>query len=447
MAISRILLLKGTIWTSAAFAFAQILRLLTNIILARLLAPQLFGVMQIFYSLRTGADLLTDVGMGQNIIYNKNADDPDFYNTAWTLQVIRGVLLWLSFCAVSFQVATFYQSEILKLIMPIASLTFIIGSLTSTSPFLLQKRMKFDRLTKFEITVGLLSSLAPIAIALYSPNIWALVFGSIAGTAISMIGSHLILRDVRQRFFISKRYAREILSFGKWIFVSSIIYFFSTNFDRLYLAKAVTFDLLGVYGIARTFAELLSGFVLRIGSNVIFPFISSHSNIPRAELQVQLSPIRMKFLLLSGFGLSLFAALADLVIEVLYDQRYHAASWMLPILIVGAWFSILANLNEATLLGLGRPSYGALGNGVKFAFLIVGLTIGVSKFGILGGVIVVAVSDLFRYFPILIGQIRERFSFGQQDLISTAFVFGLIALCEWFRWTMGFSTSFSGLPI
>jgi O-antigen/teichoic acid export membrane protein len=447
MAISRILLLKGTVWTSAAFAAAQILRLVTNILLARLLAPQLFGVMQIFYSLRTGADLLTDVGMGQNIIYNKNAADPEFYNTVWTLQLIRGCALWLIFCAISFSVASFYRSEILRLVMPVASLTFILGSLTSTSPFFLQKRMQYATLTKFEITVGVLSALAPIVIAYFSPTIWALVFGSLAGTTASMIGSHFILPDIRQRFLISARYVGEILSFGKWIFASSIIYFFSTNFDRLYLAKIVTLDLLGVYGIARALSELVSGFVLRIGSNVIFPFISSHSNMPRTELRTQLLPIRMRFLLISGLGLSLFAALADLLIEILYDQRYQAASWMLPILIVGAWFSILANLNESTLLGLGKPHYSAIGNGVKFAFLVLGLTVGVSKFGILGGVVVVAAADIWRYFPLLVGQTREHFSFGQQDLFCTIIVFGLIALCEWLRWTMGLNTSFSGLPI
>ena len=166
----------------------------------------------------------------------------------------------------------------------------------------------------------------------------------------------------------------------------------------------------------------------------------------RAELYAQLAPIRMKFLLVAGIGFSLFAATADLVIDILYDQRYHAASWMLPILILGGWFAIMSNINESSLMGLGRPNYSVFGNGAKFGFLLIGLSWGVAYYGILGGVVAVAISELGRYVPILIGQIRERFSFREQDLLATAIVFALFALWEWLRWASGFGTSFDALP-
>jgi len=67
----------------------------------------------------------------------------------------------------------------------------------------------------------------------------------------------------------------------------------------------------------------------------------------------------LMFMLMTALGLSLFAATVDLLIGLLYDQRYQAARWMGPILIAGAWFSIICNLNESTLVGLGKPSYGA----------------------------------------------------------------------------------------
>ncbi len=81
-------------------------RLATSVVLTRLLAPELFGIMVIFNSLKAGIELLTDVGIGQSIIYNRNAEDPDFYNTAWTLAAIRGVILWVLACAVTVPVAT-----------------------------------------------------------------------------------------------------------------------------------------------------------------------------------------------------------------------------------------------------------------------------------------------------------------------------------------------------
>ena len=77
-----------------------------------------------------------------------------------------------------------------------------------------------------------------------------------------------------------------------------------------------------------------------------------------------------------ALGCSLFVATADLAIRLLYDQRYHAASWMLPILVIWAWFSMLSAINELTLLGLGAPSYSAIANGVRFAFLAFGLPLG-----------------------------------------------------------------------
>jgi hypothetical protein len=88
-----------------------------------------------------------------------------------------------------------------------------------------------------------------------------------------------------------------------------------------------------------------------------------------------------------------------------------------------------------------------MSNALKLAFLVIGLPIMVKSFGLLGGVAVVALSDLCRYFPVLVGQRRERFSFGMQDLLLTCAVFAIIALLEWLRWTFGFGTSFDTLPI
>jgi O-antigen/teichoic acid export membrane protein len=447
MKISTGFLLRGAAWTIGAYGATLGLRLVTNIILARLLAPELFGIMLIVYTLQRGAELLTDVGIGQNIVYSKNAENPEFYNTAWTLQLLRNVVLWLICTVAAAPVAKFYQSPALALVIPITSIGILFGGLTSVARTLLQKRLQIAKATLFELMVSFLSSVSFVLFAFLSPSIWALVFGGLLNNIIMMIGSYFLLPDVKQRFLLSKSFLWEILHFGKWIFIAQLVYFLSTNFDRLYLAKVIPLELLGIYGIARSISDLTGGLVLRLANSVLFPFIAAHSQAPRADLHAQLSPIRSRFLLVAVLGFAVFVATGDLAIKLLYDHRYQAATWMLPVLTIGSWFSILASINEATLLGLGKPSYSAMSNGLKFAFMVVGLPLFPKLHGLLGGVLVITLSDLFRYLPILVGQRRERFSFGMQDLLLTLTVFLLIGFFGWLRWILGYGTSFDTLPI
>lgn len=446
MSTSTGYIVRGTLWTIGAYGFDQVLRFATNIVLARLLLPELFGIMLIVNSLRLGIELTTDVGIQQNIIHNKRANDPDFYNTAWTLQAIRSVALWLIGLFAAWPVARFYQYPILVYIIPCVTFGMVLTGFTSVSRFLLQKRMNIVRISVFNASVSSLSSIAFVLLAYLNPSIWSLVIGGLFGSTVSMIGSYIVLPDVKQRFRLSKQYTSEILHFGKWIFLSSIVLFLAANFDRLYLAKVVPLALLGVYGIARAISEPLAMMMVYVGNNVLFPFIAAQSQMTRANLREQLAPLRLKFLLLGSFSVSLLVAFVDLAIKILYDQRYQAATWMVPVFLIGSWFSILANINESTLLGLGKPSYSALANTTKFAYLLIGLPLGVKLGGLLGGVAVIAFADLCRYFPIQFGQRQESFSFRMQDLLITLLMFAEIGLWECLRMMTGLGNSFESLP-
>ena len=112
-------------WTTGSYAVAQAFRLVNNVVLARLLAPELFGIMLIVNTLRTGVELLSDIGIGQNIISNKNGEDPDFYNTAWILQIARGVLLAVVCIAFTYPISQFYNSQTIYKIVQVISSIFI----------------------------------------------------------------------------------------------------------------------------------------------------------------------------------------------------------------------------------------------------------------------------------------------------------------------------------
>jgi O-antigen/teichoic acid export membrane protein len=445
MKLSRRDLYKSVVWTTGAFGAGQFVRLVASVILTRLLSPELFGIMTIINSIRTGVDLITDVGVGQNIVQSKNAEDPDFYNTAWTLKSLRGIFLCLICTAAALPVAHFYKSAIMGALLPVAALWFVSEGFTSISLALMQKRLKIAELNVLGFLFELVPGVVLVVLAYFYRSIWALIVGLLIASVVKMVMSYFLLPDVRLRFRISKKYTAEILHFGKWIFLSSIVYFLSTNFDRLYLGKLVPLSVLGVYGIASSIAGMVVALVGRLCGLIVFPYISASAGGPREELHAKLGSVRPKLLFGTALSLAAFAAVADVPVKIIYDARYHAAAGMLPILLLGVWFSILCSINESVLLGYGRPQFIAAGNVVKFGWLLVGMPASFAWHGFFGVILVVAAGDLLRYFPVLFGQIRLRISFGRQDLLLTLAMFGMFGLFVWIRWVLGMGVSFSSL--
>lgn len=437
-------LIKGTIWTAGAFGANQVIRIVSSIILARLLAPDIFGVMLIVYSVRNGFELISDIGVSQNIVADRNGEKPEFFNTAWSLRLIRGGVLWAACIAFAFPLAHFYGNRVIALILPIAGSYFVIASSASLGTSFLQKRMEVLRLSIFDFVVETTATVGQLVFAFLNPTVWALVFGSLLSPAVRAIGSYLIVPDIRHKFFISRIHSKRIVSFGKWIFLSSLIFFLSANFDRLYLGKAVPLTVLGVYGIAKNLSDVLNSFVNRLNYVVIFPFIAKNVELPRLQLRLQVRPVRRSFLAITAMSFACLVAASDFLISLLYDQRYHSAGWMLSILCVGAWFSVLCTVNESTLLGFGKPFYGAVANCLKFLWLVAGLPFALNSYGFAGVVIVVALADVWRYFPLLVGQRRESFCFLGQDLVASCVFLALTGLLEWLRFAAGTGTSLFG---
>ena len=98
-------------WTLVGYGYGQFLRFAGNLILTRLLFPEAFGAMALVQSVLTGLTLLSDLGISQAIVQNARGHTAAFLNTAWTVQVIRGVLIWVATCALALPVATFYHNQ------------------------------------------------------------------------------------------------------------------------------------------------------------------------------------------------------------------------------------------------------------------------------------------------------------------------------------------------
>jgi O-antigen/teichoic acid export membrane protein len=413
-------------WTVWSYGISQVLRVVNNVILARLLSPPIFGLMAVVNAVRTGMELLSDVGIMQNIISNPEGATPRFYDTAWTLQVVRGLALGALCILLSSPIARFFGHPELARILPVASLFFIFTGFTSTTRGVIQKQLLIRRSAVFAgVSVGL-AVIANVGAALVTKTVWALVIGAVVGAAANLVITFLLIPGTRHRFVIDRDCARQLFRFGKWVFFSSIVYFFAMNFDRLYFAKQISLSQLGVYGIARSLADMVTLFIQRCSNFVLYPTVAAAGLAP-AALRHRILRGRRTLLLAAAIFMGTFLALSDVVVHLLYDVRYAQAALILPILCVGVWFGILTATNDAILLGLSRPVYTAISNAAKLASYVIGVPLAFYFYGFIACVIVISVGEVVKYVALWILSHKERLHFGRDDLILTL-AFGVTAL-------------------
>ncbi len=398
--------------------------------------------MSVVNTLLTGLELFSDLGITQSIIQNKNGEESEFLNTAWTLQIIRGFLVWLICLAITFPAAKFYQEPRLLWLVPIMGMMSIILGFASPSPAVLNRRMALDKLIIYDFIVQVLSLTALIGLAWWFRSLWAFAIGGLVGGTIRTVGSFMLIPAKRPRFAWNREALNELLSFGRWMFIATALMFLAEQSDRLILGKLLSFGMVGVYTIAATLANMPREVIKNLSYRVIFPTISNHVDLPRETLRAKI--LRQRRLIIFGFAIFLagLVNVGDLIIGKLYDQRYTEATWMMPILSCGIWFSVLFYTTSPALLALGKPLYAAQSNGLRFLMIGVGMPLAYTFKGTLGVIVVIALSDFPLYLANLYGLWREKLFCFVQDVQGTAVFVGVLILLLWIRSYLGFGSPF-----
>jgi O-antigen/teichoic acid export membrane protein len=439
---------QGAIWTILGYGSSQALRLVSNLILTRLLVPEFFGLMSLVNTINVGIALFSDYGIGQSIVNNKRGDEEAFLNTAWTLQIIRGFQIFAVSLFVTYPVAQVYHDNRLLILIPLVCSAALIDGFSSTSLHTLNRRLELRRLVVYETIMYAISLVIMGVLCWLFPTVWSLAAGVVITAIMHSIASHFLIPGYRNRIQLDKEVLQEIRNFGKWIAFASATMFVADQADRFILAKLLSFEKLGVYTIAYTLASIPRELIKQLSGRVIFPAISQQIHLRRYRLRAKI--IRQRWMLLLGLGLmlALLVCSGDWIISLLYQGRnkhweqYREATWMMPILCTGIWFSILFNTTSPALLAIGKAVYSAQSNVARFILIGAGMPLAFYRFGELGAIVVIALSDFPLYLVNLYGLKREHLSCVSQDFNCTVFFFGILGLMLTARYYLGF-----GLPI
>jgi O-antigen/teichoic acid export membrane protein len=433
------------IWQAGAWTFLNQgatlgVRILGNVLLTRLLVPEAFGIVAFVQVLVLGLGLLSDVGLGQNIVVHRRGDEAAFLNTAWTIQVMRGFVIWTTSLACAFGVwwlaaengfehGTVYADPQLPWIIAVFGFNAAIAGFESTKVHQARRNMRLQGLTQIELASQLTTLVVMLALAYAFQSVWALVVGALFAAVVKVLAGHLFLSGVANRLAWDRNAWHDILHFGKWIFLSSAIGFMAQSGDRLILGALIEARDLGLYAIAVLLLGAVTSIVQALIGSVAFPAISevtrgSPSNVRPMYLRFQLYT---DLALFSAAGFFVMAGPA--VVDFLYDDRYARTGIMLSVLSLGLIGGRVA-IAETTLLAMGNVRYYSLANSCRMVVLCIGLPLGHAAFGINGALLAV-VATQFASWPLAIYFTTRNGLFDwKRELIGVP-VFVLGALLGW----------------
>ncbi len=431
---------RSSLWTMLAFGFGQAVRFLSSPILAGLLVPEDFATIALISVFVTALAALSDVGIEQSIIQNKRGDDPAFLNTAWTLHAIRGVFLWIGCCLIAYPVYWFYRDKgnahYLLVMLPVAGLGPLLNGFNSTKTFSLNRHLNLGRITILTLIYQLIGVAAQIAIAWKWHTPWAIVLGGLISNAFWLFATHFLMPGQRNRFYWDKEVARELMKFGRWIMVSTLITYTAMQIDRPMLGKMMPEKWLGLYFLALNLVRLPSEIIGRLASVTLFPALSRAAETKPEDMRRVLWRARGLILTVS-MALTLGVVLGGpLFIVIFFKPEWHPAGMIAQFASIGAWVMLLQVSADRALLALGKTRILAISNAVNMVVTIVGGLVGryidlkfnhqAGNIGIVGFIVGMSAGKIAGHFMIQLEMARNGISIFRQDTFYSAL---LLLLC------------------
>ena len=430
--------LNAGAWSLASYGLSQLIRLGSNLVMTRLLAPEMFGIMSIAFLILTALAMSSDLGVKLSVIQSSRGDDPKFLNTIWVTQIARGFLLWFIAVLLCLLVLlaqhldivpkrSVYGNPSLPFVIAIISTTTIIAGFQSTKLYEASRGLAIGRITKIDITAQLMGLLVMVIWALIDPSIWALVAGSVFSTCVSALLSHVWLPGTPNRWQWDNSAFGEIYHFGKWIFLSSLSSFFASSSDRFVLAGLIGSALFGVYTIAFLSFSVLDQLLTKMIADVSYPALSEIARERRSELTMSYYRFYVPIASTAYFCSGLLVISSPALIGLLYDHRYQDAGWMLQILAV-ALLTVPSRLASQSFLLFGNPKIYSYIHAVRFVALYLGIAVGFYWFGFAGSLVGIVLA-YFSGIPVIIAYAVKYnlFNLRKELLVLPAALAGIIA--------------------
>ncbi len=324
-----------------------------NIVLARLLAPEHFGLMAIVLAASQLFEAFTDVGVRHCVVQNRRGETPEFLNAAWWFSAVRGLLLFAVGFFAAPALAWFYDDPRLTDLLRVALVSVVLAGLVSPRLYVLQKQMRMAGYVAIMQGSAVTGIGITLALAVWMPNVWALVFGFVAEAAIRT-GLSLGVYPIRLRLSLDGESARDLWTFARGMAGLAILTFAMEKAEIFVIGKVCTSEVLGAYALAIALADV----PLTVFSRIVQPLIlPAFSGLQSDAARLRSAVLRSTGLVLR-FGLPLAACALILgrpILAVVYRPPYDEMALPFGLACAYRVLTMVGVIIASLYLALGRP--------------------------------------------------------------------------------------------
>lgn len=382
---------RSGFWVFSLRIVQQLFSLARLVILARILAPHDFGLLGI--ALLTMATLETFSQTGfQAALIQKKEDIKSHLDAAWTVLILRGFILFVILYLIAPYAATFFNAPEAKPIIQVIGFAILLQAFTNIGVIYFQKELEFNKEFIYQFAGTLADFIVAVSAVLILRNVWALVFGLLAGNFARFVVSYLI-HPYRPHLSRDLGKAKELFGFGKWILGSSILVFLITQGDDIFVGKLLGATALGFYQLAYRISNMPATEITHVISQVTFPAYSKlQDNIPK------LREAYLKVLLVTAF-LSFPIAGLIFVLAPDFTKIFLGEKWMpmvpaMQVLVLAGLIRSIMATTGPVFEAVGKPEIATKWQVVRLIALGASIYPLTSLWEILGASVAVFLSNL-----------------------------------------------------
>lgn len=367
---------------------SQAVALIVQLVMARLLAPEEFGILAILLVFISIANVITNAGLSTSLIQAKSVDESDFSTVFWISFFVSLVLYLILFFSAPF-IAEFYNSDSLVLSLRVLSLVIVLNSFTGVQIASLQRNLQFKKIFNASCIAVVVSGTIGVSLAFAGFELWALVMQQIAS---SVVNGFVIVFQTRwhPRFIFDTQKAKNHLSFGLYLLAASLLDVVYQGFSNLVIGKKFSASDLGVVSQGSKYPYELATMI----DGAIQPVMLSTLSKVKDDLKTLKSYVRralktLSFATFPAMGLAGLIA-EQLVLYIMGEQWLPAVPFFQLYCFMYAWRPVHTTCMQAL---------NALGKSKSFFIMEVILKI----FGVI--VLLITAFALQNLYAIVIGYI------------------------------------------